>query len=82
MYSRFQVPLSDLGYTQAAGLLHKKRPGYTNYFPFASLDSNCLSSSAQDAHSGSKCGWADLLSPVKLLANVDTFLFWTADRSW
>lgn len=32
MHSRLQVPLSDTGYTEAAGLLPKKSPGYTNHF--------------------------------------------------
>lgn len=46
-------------------------------------DSNCLSSSAQVVHSGHKCLWADLLSPVKLLATVeaDRHPFWIVETS-
>lgn len=69
----FQVSLSDIGYTHAAGLLHKKRPDYTNNFSLSKRFKLPLQFSS--GCSLGKCGQEDLLSLVKILAN-SSFGLW------
>lgn len=63
-----------LEYTQAAGLLHKKRPDYTNNFPLSKRFKLPFQLSS-DFSLGWQVWTEDLLSLVKLLA-ISSFGLW------
>lgn len=75
MYSRFQVSLSLVLDTHRQQACYVRKGQITQTIFHFQRDSNCLSSSAQAAHSGGKCGQEDLLSLVRLLA-ISSFGLW------
>lgn len=74
MYSRFQSLSLILATERQQACYIRKGQIIQTIFHFQ-RHSNCLSSSAQVAHSGSKCGQEDLISLVKLLA-ISSFGLW------